>query len=231
MDTPIPGMILAAGRGERMRPLTDQTPKPLLKVKGKCLLDWHLDRMLQAGFERVVINHAWLGDQIKAHIQSLGRPDTLVTSPETQALETAGGIKQAEKLLEVHDYFFVINGDIFCPTFEFATIAPLAKRLRKRGQQILAHLYLVENPPHNPQGDFGLENSQVIDKENATRSLTFSGIGVYHKELFKDLVAGEKAKLAPLLKMAIQNHQVMGELLNIPWTDVGTPERLAQLNE
>ena len=231
MDGSIPGMILAAGRGERMRPLTDQTPKPLLTVKGKCLLDWHLDNMLEAGFERVVVNHAWLGDQIKAHIQNLGRPNNLVTSPETQALETAGGIKQAEKLLEIDDYFFVINGDIFCPTFEFSNIAPLASRLRNMKSQILAYLYLVENPPHNSQGDFGLKDGHVTHKEDATSSLTFSGIGIYHKDLFKDLVAGEKAKLAPLLKMAIQNHQVMGELLNIPWTDVGTPERLAQLNQ
>jgi MurNAc alpha-1-phosphate uridylyltransferase len=231
MGSPIPGMILAAGRGERMRPLTDQTPKPLLTVKGKCLIDWHLDGMLQAGFERVVVNHAWLGDQIRAHIQNLGRPKTLATSPETQALETAGGIKQAENLLEVHDYFFVINGDIFCPTFEFSTIAPLANRLREIKPQTLAYLYLVENPAHNTQGDFGIKDSHVIEKENAAHSYTFSGIGIYHKDLFKDLVAGEKAKLAPLLKMAIQNHQVMGELLNIPWTDVGTPERLAQLNQ
>lgn len=231
MTIPIPGMILAAGRGERMRPLTDQIPKPLLTVKGKCLIDWHLDNMLQAGFKKIVINHAWLGEQIKTHIENLGQPNTLMTSPEKEALETAGGIKQAEKLIEAKDYFFVINGDIYCPTFNFSTISSLTTRIRDLNPKTLAYLFLVENPTHNPLGDFGLKDGHVVDKDNTQTSLTFSGIGIYHRDLFKDLVAGEKAKLAPLLKMAIQNHQVMGELLNIPWTDVGTPERLAQLNQ
>lgn len=234
----IPCMVLAAGRGERMRPLTDHTPKPLLKVQGTALLDWHLSKLEAHGASDIVINHAWLGDKIVSHTQTAHFPQLHITlSEEKTALETAGGIRQALPLLNPDDYFFVINGDIFCPTFPFSTIPSIVQQLRSRpnthsdDRPIQAYLFLVKNPEHNSQGDFRLNGQFIEDKTSVEPNFTFSGAGIYHKHLFKDIPQGDAVKLAPLLRKAMLNRQVMGELLDANWVDVGTPERLAELNK
>jgi MurNAc alpha-1-phosphate uridylyltransferase len=222
-------MILAAGRGERMRPLTDHTPKPLLPVGGKPLLVWHLERLRAAGFTRIVINHAHLGQRIE---DALGNGAafgvSIEYSREASALETAGGIATALPLIEA-DVFPVVNGDIYCE-FDFARLAgPLA---RLAAGQDRAHLVLVDNPPHHPLGDFALDGDRVKNGE-APRAprLTFSGIGVYHRALFEHTPAGGKAPLAPLLRQAIDAGRVSGEHYSGRWEDVGTPARLAALDE
>jgi MurNAc alpha-1-phosphate uridylyltransferase len=215
-------MILAAGRGERMRPLTDLTPKPLLPVAGKPLIVWHLERLARAGFREIVINHAHLGDQIET---LLGDGDAwglrIAYSAEPQgALETAGGIANALPLLG-DEPFLVVNGDIFCD-WDFARAhAALAPRH-------LAHLVLVPNPPHHPGGDFTLAGATVGRGE--TDRLTFSGIGVYRPELFAGIERGRPAKLAPLLVEAIAAGRIRGERHAGRWEDVGTPARLAALD-
>jgi MurNAc alpha-1-phosphate uridylyltransferase len=214
-------MILAAGRGERMRPLTDTCPKPLLCVAGKPLIVWHLERLAKAGFREVVINHAHLGDQIEA---LLGEGDawglSIAYSAEpTGALETAGGIAQALPLLG-DEPFLVINGDIFCDWNP--ALAMLA-------DDALAHLVLVPNPVHHPDGDFSLDGTKVGSGGTAPRH-TFSGIGVYRPALFAGIAAGQVAKLAPLLRAAMAQGRVSGELHCGRWTDVGTPQRLSELD-
>ncbi|MCE9633431.1 MAG: nucleotidyltransferase family protein [Methylophilales bacterium] len=214
-------MILAAGRGERMRPLTDHTPKPLLQVGGKPLIVWHIEKLAQAGFTEIVINHAHLGAQIEAALGD-GRQFgvRIQYSPEREALETAGGIANALPLLGEQP-FLVVNGDIFCD-FDFANIKPL-----KNG--LLAWLVLVGNPTHNKHGDFALHGTEVADAGDD--KMTFSGIGVYHPRLFTHVERGTKAKLAPLLRQATLSHQVGGEYYHGHWLDIGTPERLAELDQ
>lgn len=221
-------MILAAGRGERMRPLTDTTPKPLLKVGGKPLIVWHIERLAKAGFRELVINHAHLGGQIEASLEDGSRFGVSVRySPEAEALETAGGIANALPLLGEAP-FLVVNGDIFCD-YDFSNAAARynTQVLSNSGQ--LAHLVLVENPAHNGTGDFGLQIDTVV--EASETMLTFSGIGVYSPELFEGIVRGSKAKLAPLLRAAMASGKVSGEYYAGRWIDVGTPERLKQLDE
>ncbi len=228
----IPCMVLAAGRGERMRPLTDHTPKPLLEVQGKKLIDWHIDGLLKNGFTQVVINHAWLGEQVVAHVsQFKNTAFDVQCSKELTALETAGGLRQGMSLMKLDDYFFAINGDVFCPSFPFERIQDIVQELRADHPTILAYLFLVQNPDHNPQGDFQLEGSFVKDKDVQGSSLTFSGAGIYHQDLFKSIKIGEIAKLAPILRQAMGENRVLGEALSVPWVDVGTPERLAELNK
>lgn len=212
-------MILAAGRGERMRPLTDVTPKPLLPVAGKPLIVWHLERLARAGFRDIVINHAHLGDQIEALLgDGAAWGARIAYSAEPQgALETAGGIANALPLLGDAP-FLVVNGDIFCD-WDFA---------RARSGNALAHLVLVDNPPHHPEGDFALDGAKV--SAGGTARLTFSGIGIYRPELFAGIACGEPAKLAPLLRDAITAGRVTGEHHRGRWEDVGTPERLAALD-
>lgn len=212
-------MILAAGRGERMRPLTDVTPKPLLPVAGKPLIVWHLERLARAGFRDIVINHAHLGDQIEALLgDGAAWGARIAYSAEPQgALETAGGIANALPLLGDAP-FLVVNGDIFCD-WDFA---------RARSGNALAHLVLVDNPPHHPEGDFALDGAKV--SAGGTARLTFSGIGIYRPELFAGIACGEPAKLAPLLRDAITAGRVTGEYHRGRWEDVGTPERLAALD-
>ena len=230
--SPIPCMVLAAGRGERMRPLTDHTPKPLLEVQGKKLIDWHIDGLLENGFSQVVVNHAWLGEQVVAHLFQAKRTNLNIQfSEELTALETAGGLRQGMSLMKLDDYFFAINGDVFCPSFPFEKIQGIVQKLRDSKSRILAYLFLVKNPDHNPQGDFQLEGHLVKDKDTQGSSLTFSGAGIYHQDLFKSIKMGEVAKLAPILRQAMNEDQVLGELLSVPWVDVGTPERLAELNK
>ncbi len=219
-------MILAAGRGERMRPLTDNCPKPLLKIGQYHLIEYHLFALKKAGFKEVVVNHAWLGKQIEAALGDGSRYQLKITySAEARALETAGGIRQALPLLVTakQPYFLVINGDIFCD-YPFERI--LQKKLASQ-----AHLVMVDNPRHHPDGDFYLHNHllSLTPASATTQRLTFSGIGVYHRDFFATLKP-EKQALAPLLKQAISNHQVSGEHYHGQWVDVGTPQRLQQLN-
>jgi MurNAc alpha-1-phosphate uridylyltransferase len=223
-------MILAAGRGERMRPLTDHTPKPLLSVGGKPLVVWHVERLRAAGFTHIVINHAHLGQQIE---DVLGNGDALgvsiVYSREGIALETAGGIATALPLID-SEVFPVVNGDIYTE-FDFSRLAEPMARLAVGHDQ--AHLVLVDNPPQHPQGDFVLDAGRVVPSRRSTpdSQLTFSGIGVYHRALFAQTEAGVKAPLAPLLRQAIDAGRASGEHHGGRWVDVGTPERLQQLDE
>ena len=215
-----------------MRPLTDHTPKPLLEVQGKKLIDWHIDGLLKNGFTQVVINHAWLGEQVVAHVSKVKNNALNVQfSKELTALETAGGLRQGMSLMKLDDYFFAINGDVFCPSFPFERIQNIVQQLRVDHPTSLAYLFLVQNPDHNPQGDFQLEGSLVKDKDVKGSSLTFSGAGIYHQDLFKSIKIGEIAKLAPILRQAMGENRVLGEALSVPWVDVGTPERLAELNK
>jgi MurNAc alpha-1-phosphate uridylyltransferase len=213
-------MILAAGRGERMRPLTDHTPKPLLKVAGKALIEHTLGQLVEVGFTEIVINHAHLGGQIEAALGDGKRYGARIrySSEGEQALETAGGIANALPLLG-SEPFLVVNGDI-------ATDFPFG-RLRDVPVE-LAHLVLVDNPSHHPNGDFGLdEGGKVV--EDGQKRFTFSGIGIYHPVLFADLSPGV-SKLGPLLRRAISQQRVSGQKYGGFWMDVGTPERLQTLD-
>lgn len=218
-------MILAAGRGERMRPLTDHCPKPLLPAADKPLIVYHLERLAAAGFKDIVINHAHLGEQLVAALGNGARWGLSITwSPEpVGALETAGGICQALPYLDAGNDapFLVINGDIYCDW----PIRPVAL-----GVDDLAHLILVDNPPQHRTGDFVLQGHRVSDKTTQASALTFAGIGFYRPSLFKDLTAGEPAKLAPLLRTAMADHRVSGQHHTGRWEDVGTPDRLAALD-
>jgi len=213
-------MILAAGRGERLRPLTDTTPKPLIEVGGRPMIVRHLERLAGAGIKRVVINLAWLGDQI---VDQVGSGDDfglqIDYSPEPPgALDTAGGIVQALPLLG-HDPFIVVSADILTNyRFEHLPARPQAQ----------AHLVLVDNPVHHPEGDFKLSAGRV--HSGTGRRLTFSGIAVFHPELFADLPPGPKP-LRPVLEQAIVAGRVSGEHFAGCWADIGTPQRLARAQQ
>ncbi|MEZ5447836.1 MAG: nucleotidyltransferase family protein [Thiolinea sp.] len=214
-------MILAAGQGARMRPLTEHTPKPLLAVGGKPLIVWHIEKLAQAGFREIVINIAWLGEQIPAALGDGSRWTVHLQYSDEQAegaLETAGGIIKALPLLG-DEPFLVVNGDVWCD------YACLPHRLEPHD---LAHLVLVPNPPHHPDGDFALAAGRV-QLEGAPR-LTFSGIGYYCAELFAGLAYGPRP-LAPLLREAMQQGRVSGVCHAGEWRDIGTPQRLQALNE
>jgi MurNAc alpha-1-phosphate uridylyltransferase len=254
-------MLLAAGRGERMRPLTDTCPKPLLVVQGKPLMQWHLEALLRGECPHVVVNTAWLGEQIPQafndvfSLQPLSLLCKKLSNAEHSlnlamayshegrdfggALETAGGIVRA--LPRLAEVFWVLAGDVFTPGFEFAQDAVD----RFAASDMLAHLWLVPNPTHNPGGDFGLQpkaNGAALalnlPKDSAQPRYTYSTIGLYRRTLFEppwcDIDAGNpqgiKAPLAPLLRRAMDNQLVSAELYTGPWTDVGTPQRLAELN-
>ena len=225
-------MILAAGRGERMRPLTDHTPKPLLQAGGKPLIVWHIERLVNAGITDLVINHAHLGLQIE---NALGNGNqfgaTIKYSPEGTALETAGGIAFALPLL-VNEPFAVINGDIFC-NYDFARLPVLAEQMQRN--QDMVHLVMVDNPPQHPNGDFYLYKNRIVptnDQQLATSdaTLTFSGIGLYQPSLFTHIQRGAKAPLAPLLREQIALGKVSGEHHRGVWMDIGTPQRLHELD-
>jgi MurNAc alpha-1-phosphate uridylyltransferase len=213
-------MILAAGRGERMRPITDRTPKPLLPVAGKPLIVWHLERLAKAGFRDIVINHAHLGDQIEGLLDDGSAWGLSIRYSEEPpgALETAGGIANALPLLG-SEPFLVVNGDIWCD-LDFAALPPLAAN-------DLAHLVLVPNPAHNANGDFDLQGGRVL---GVPPRLTFSGIGRYRPEMFVAIERGQPAKLAPLLRQAMAADRVSGQTHTGRWVDVGTPERLVALD-
>jgi MurNAc alpha-1-phosphate uridylyltransferase len=213
-------MILAAGRGERMRPLTDTTPKPLLPVCGKPLIAHHIEALAKAGIKDLVINHAWLGRKIEAALGNGSQYGVSIQySPEyPEALETGGGIFNALPLLG-DEPFLVVNGDIMCD-FDYQGLASQP--------QGLAHLVLVPNPQHHPQGDFALQDGLV--RAEGDPKWTFSGIGVYRPLLFKDCVAG-KFQLAPILRSYMAHDQISGEIFQDLWMDVGTPQRLEFLNQ
>jgi len=212
-------MILAAGLGTRMKPLTDRTPKPLLKVGGIPLIVWHIERLAHDGFKDIVINVAHLGYKI---MDALGDGSewgvNLQYSDEQEegCLESAGGIIKALPLLG-DETFLVLNGDIFTD-YEF-------QEHRKLAEGILAHLILIPNPEHNPEGDFALQNNKVVD----SRQYTFSGIGYYSPKLFEGIPYG-KSSTIPLLRAAMKEGRVTGELFEGEWLDIGTPERLELLN-
>ena len=215
-----------------MRPLTDELPKPLLTIQNKSLLAWHLEALADAGIDKVVINHAWLGEKIEVSLGDGSQFGLKIEySPEGTALETAGGIVKALPILQAEDYFLVINGDVFTPKLPVAKLMEEILKLRNNPMKPLAHLLMVPNPIQHPNGDFYLKDTRVSNQELAdSEKLTFSGIGIYHKDLFKDLEFGAPAKLAPLLREAIAQNRVSGEKYTGPWHDVGTPQRLQELN-
>lgn len=213
-------MILAAGLGTRMRPLTDHTPKPLLEVGGIPLIVWHIENLYHFGFRDIVINIAYLGYKIKEFLgdgSEWGVHIIYSDEQEEGALESAGGIIKALPLLG-DDMFLVVNADIWCdyvfdPEFELPS-------------SMLAHLILVPNPPHNPEGDFTLQGNKVLDREG----YTFSGIGYYHPDFFRSYLYG-KQSLAPILREGMRDGKVSGQLYEGKWRDIGTPERLAEINK
>lgn len=214
--------ILAAGRGERMRPLTDSTPKPLLMAGGKPLIVWHLERLAAAGFREIVINHAHLGSLIE---QTLGDGSQwglhIQYSPEPPgALETAGGIASALPLLGDQP-FLVVNGDVYCD-LDFGRFAGWTAGM--------AHLVMVENPAHHTAGDFSLDGERVT-YANGEQTLTYAGIGVFSPAFFADVQPGTVMKLRPLLDAAIATGTLTGERYTGRWVDVGTPQRLAELDQ
>ncbi len=238
-------MILAAGRGERMRPLTDYMPKPLLKVGGKPLIVWHLENLAKAGFKDIVINHAHLGAQIES---ALGNGTawglSIQYSAEKVALETAGGIANALDLLTNHGKnsapFLVVNGDTFTE-IDFKNIVIDMHALQgalditidhaaSGGiENARAHLVLVDNPIQHPNGDFAIDAGML--RNSGKHMLTFSGVGVYHPHFFAEVVKGQPAKLAPLLRQAIDNNAATAQYYQGVWHDIGTPERLKSLDE
>ena len=244
----VPALVLAAGRGERMRPLTDSTPKPLLQVQGRPLLQWHLQALANAGVSRVVINTAWLGEQIPAYFSDKNgvkpiwdkrKQLSISYSQESVdfggALETAGGIARA--LPQLGPVFWLAAGDVFAPDFVFDSAAVQACAASDQ----LAHLWLVPNPAHNPRGDFGLSSQGLalnLPADDPAPRYTYSTIALLRAELFAppwcDIPPGNplgvKAPLAPLLRCAMDAGRVSASLYGGRWTDVGTPERLAELN-
>jgi len=216
-------MILAAGRGTRMKHLTDKTPKPMLPVADKPLIAHHVQRLVKAGFTEIVINHAYLGEQIEQYLgDGKDYGCHIQYSHEEQALETGGGILQALPLLvnEREPCFAVVNGDVW---------SDMDYRLLNHSIHHDAHLFLVGNPSHNPSGDFYLHDGKV-QIAGGGNAYTFSGLSILHKNLFKDCQLGA-FKLAPLLKKAMQSELVTGELYHGYWLDVGTPERLQEINQ
>lgn len=220
-------MIFAAGRGERMRPLTDTCPKPLLEAGGKPLIVWQIERLAQAGIRTIVINHAWLGARIEAALGDGARWDVeLRYSPETEALETAGGIAQALPLLG-EQVFVAVSGDVFCD-FDYAPLRANAEALQARSDPGM-HLVMVPNPPFHPAGDFALRDGQLaLDGEPR---FTFGNIGLYDPRMFRDLAPGTRRALTPYYREAIGAGRANGELYPGRWENVGTPAQLQALDE
>ncbi len=213
-------MILAAGRGERLRPLTDKTPKPLISVAGKSLIEYHIEKLVKAGITEIIINTAWLAEKIHQQLGDGSNYNTsIVYSDEGEALETAGGIINALPLL-ADEPFLVVNGDIWCD-FDFSTLAEL-------GTDRQAHLVLVNNPAHHPKGDFALSGELI--KNTGQPMYTYSGIGIYHPDFFSAQKKGA-SPLAPIIREKCEQNLVSGQYHTGQWTDVGTVERLQQLEQ
>jgi MurNAc alpha-1-phosphate uridylyltransferase len=227
-------MIFAAGRGERMRPLTDTCPKPLLKVRGRPLITWHVLNLVRAGITDIVINHAHLGHMIE---EALGDGSKfgarIVYSHEPKALETAGGIANARHLLG-EEPFLAISGDIYAPYFDFSQVLDALPERDMLGQPIppekrdIAWLYLTPNPWHNPEGDFGLNMYSLTN--DGDPKLNFANIGVYRPEMFDGIAPGEVMRIGPLMRKFIEQGRIGGEIYNGPWVNVGTVEQLEELN-
>lgn len=223
-------MILAAGLGERMRPLTEHTPKPLLQVGGKPLIQWQIERLKGAGFADLVINHAHLGQKLEDTLDNGATLGVKITwSREPEPLETAGGIATALPVLGDAP-FLVTNGDVYAD-YDYARLLPVLRDMAGNPEHF-AHLVLVNNPPQHPQGDFALVDGKVMEPPtHAAARYTFSGIACYRPELFAGILPMNKAKLAPLLRAAMNQGRVSGEHFSGRWEDVGTPQRLTDLDK
>lgn len=215
-------MILAAGRGERMRPLTDACPKPMLPAAGKPIIVWTIEALARAGFRELVINVSHFGEVIERALSDGRRWDVAIRySHEAEPLETAGGIATALALLG-SEPFIVVNGDIYCD-YDFARL----RHALDAPDAPLAHLVLVANPPHHPRGDFALNGRRVLN--SGETMYTFSGVGAYRRELFDPVAPNTRAQLASLLRPQIDADRVTGEIHGGRWSDIGTPERLRAL--
>lgn len=222
---PETALILAAGRGERLRPLTDHTPKPLLPVRGRPLVEWHLMALAQAGVREVVLNTAWLEDQFPAALGDGSRWGLrLQYSMEGRdhggALETAGGIAKALPLLG--ETFWAVAGDVFVPGFDF-------RHALADGQQ--AHLWMVPNAPHHPGGDFGIDAAGRLTAGDAGPRYTWASVGLFRRTMFEHIVPGTRLALRPVLEQEIAAGRVGGTLWAGAWTDVGSPARWAALQD
>ena len=227
-------MIFAAGRGERMRPLTDTCPKPLLKVRGRPLIVWHVLNLVRAGITEIVINHAHLGHMIEDELGDGSKYGArIVYSHEPKALETAGGIANARHLLG-EEPFLAISGDIYAPYFDFSQVLDALPERDMLGQPIpvekrdIAWLYLTPNPWHNPEGDFGLNMYSLTNDGNP--KWNFANIGVYRPEMFDGIAPGEVMRIGPLMRTFIEQGRIGGEIYTGPWVNVGTVEQLEELN-
>ena len=223
-------MIFAAGRGERMRPLTDTCPKPLLEVGGKPLIVWQIERLAQAGFRTIVINHAWLGEQIEATLGDGSRWQVeLRYSAEHEALETAGGIVQALPLLEdngANEVFVAVSGDVYAE-FDYAALNARAEKLAALPEPGM-HLVMVPNPAFHPAGDFGRVDGAL--SLNGEPRFTFGNIGLYDTRMFRDLPRGTRRALTPYYRDTITRGLASGELYDGWWENVGTPAQLGALD-
>jgi MurNAc alpha-1-phosphate uridylyltransferase len=227
-------MIFAAGRGERMRPLTDSCPKPLLKVRGRPLITWHVLNLVRAGLTEIVINHSHLGHMIEAELGDGSRYGArIVYSHEPAPLETAGGIANALHLLG-DEPFLAVSGDIYAPYFDFSQALDALKDEDVLGnpypkdQRDIAWLWLTPNPWHNPGGDFALDMYTLAN--DGSPKWNFAGIGVYRPEMFEGIQAGEFVKFGPLMRKFIDKKRVGGEVYSGQWVNVGTVEQLDELN-
>ena len=230
-------MILAAGRGERMRPLTDTCPKPLLKVRGRALIVWQILSLVRAGITEIVINHAHLGQMIEDTLRDGAQFGArLQYSAEGTALETAGGIAKALPLLGDAP-FVTVSGDIYCPHFDYTQVRDVLVDADHRGtpyqphQRDIAWLYLVKNPDHHLAGDFALRNFTIANEASeGCPLLTFGNIGVYRPEMFAEVEPGSRAKLAPILRDHARRGMIGGEVYAGTWVNVGTVAQLEALN-
>jgi MurNAc alpha-1-phosphate uridylyltransferase len=226
-------MIFAAGRGERMRPLTDTTPKPLLKVAGKSLILWQIEAIARAGIKHIVINHAWLGANIERELgDGAAFGVTLHYSAEGQALETAGGIVKALPLLQRHSdspIFLAVSGDIYTD-YNYAGLHAKASEMA-RAESPQMHLVMVDNPDFHPNGDFVLSQGRLSPQHSSGQSLTFGNIGLYDMRQFAHLPLGEKIAMSPYYRHSIEHGLASGEYFTGVWENVGTPEQLSELNE
>ena len=219
-------ILLAAGRGERMRPLTDSCPKPLLRVAGKTLIEWQLERLAAAGFDDVVVNHSHFGAAIEEALGDGRRYGVrLRYSPESVALETAGGVAQALRLLEA-DPVLVVSADIHTD-FDYASLTPRIDEIRHDPERTAAHFVLVDNPPWHPEGDMGLAQGRVTRR---AERLTYGNISVFHPALFRPLVPGTWLRIFPWAYEFVDAGRVSGEHFRGAWDNVGTPEQLAALD-
>ena len=219
-------MILAAGRGERMRPLSDHTPKPLLVVGGKPLVVWQIERLVRAGFDDIVINHAHLGSLMEAALGDGGQFASRIRySPEPQALETMGGIAQALPLLGPEP-FLAVSADIYTE-FDYARLKPRLEEIALRPEQVVAHFVLTDNPDFHPDGDMGLNDGRVSLEGP---KLNYGNIAVFHPQLFSDILPGTKCALFPFMYQQVRAGKVSGEHFRGCWFNIGTPQQLMALD-